>query len=245
MLKPRRLCGRRNGQSGMSIVELMVGIAVGLMVTAAATLLMSGQLVENRRLVTETQMQQDLRAATDIMTREVRRSGSDTEILILSTIWYPGRTDEVTRNASAEGLATSAGQVDYAYNPEKPGSSGGPYAYRKVGSLLRADLAGNSSWQDLTDANIMNVTAFTPQILVEPTLASVVLPCPKLCPGGGIACWPTVNVRLVTMAVTAEAKRDATVQRAISSASRIRSDRIAHNNSITVAGLPTPQLCPI
>ena len=240
MLNQHRSAGPRKSQTGMSIVELMVGIAVGLLVTAAATLLMSGQLVENRRLVTETQLQQDLRAATDIMTRELRRTGADTEALILKTIWYPG-TPEVLRNESAEGLSTPTGEIVYDYNPA---STGGPYAYRLVGTQLRANLAGTSGLQDLTDANIMKVNGFVPQVSVEPTLSAIVLPCPMLCPGGDTACWPTVNVRLVSIAVTAEAKRDSTVQRAISSAARIRNDRVTYSNTTTLPSGPAPQLCP-
>ena len=62
-------------QRGLSIVELMVGIAVGLFVVAAASTLVATQLSDNRRLMLETQVHQDLRAAADIITREVRRSG--------------------------------------------------------------------------------------------------------------------------------------------------------------------------
>ena len=72
-------CGSRQrsgSQRGLSIVELMVGIAIGLIIVAAASLLMSGQLNENRRLLAETQLQQDLRAASDIITRELRRIGA-------------------------------------------------------------------------------------------------------------------------------------------------------------------------
>ena len=234
--------GTRRHQSGISIVELMVGIAVGLMVAAAAMFLMSSQLVENRRLVTETQLQQDLRAATDIMSRELRRAGSDTEVLILKTIWFQG-TPVVLRNASAEGTVAATEQVTYDYNP---GSAGGPYGYQKVGTMLRANLAGSSGWQDLTDANIMNVTGFTPQITAEPTSAAVVLPCPNLCPGPGgpTDCWPRFDVRRANLAVTAESKRDNSVQRAISSSVRIRNDRILYGNSITLPSGPTPQLCP-
>ena len=60
---------------GMSLVELMVGITVGLLVVAGASLLVSSQLSENRRLLLETQVQQDLRATADIIARQLRRSG--------------------------------------------------------------------------------------------------------------------------------------------------------------------------
>ena len=57
-------------QRGMSLVELMVGITVGLFIVAAATTLMANQLSDNRKLLVETQIQQDLRASMDIITRQ-------------------------------------------------------------------------------------------------------------------------------------------------------------------------------
>ena len=65
----------RGRMRGLSLVELMVGVAVGLFVVAAAALMASGQLSDNRRLLLETQLQQDLRATVDIVTRELRRTG--------------------------------------------------------------------------------------------------------------------------------------------------------------------------
>ena len=60
---------------GLSIVELMVGIAVGMFVLAGASLLASSQLSDNRQLLLETQVQQDLRATADLIARELRRGG--------------------------------------------------------------------------------------------------------------------------------------------------------------------------
>ena len=51
MLTCRLHAGRR-AQLGMTIVELMVGVAIGLIIVAAASLLMTNQVVENRRLLT-------------------------------------------------------------------------------------------------------------------------------------------------------------------------------------------------
>ena len=58
---------------GLSIVELLVGIAVGLFVLAGATLLVSSQLSDNRQLMLETQVQQDLRASADLIARPTPR----------------------------------------------------------------------------------------------------------------------------------------------------------------------------
>ena len=54
---------------------MMVGIAIGLFIVAGAVALVATQLGENRRMLLETQVQQDLRAAADIITRELRRGG--------------------------------------------------------------------------------------------------------------------------------------------------------------------------
>jgi type IV pilus assembly protein PilW len=60
---------------GLSIIELLIGIAIGLFVLAGATMVASNQLTDNRRLLLETQIQQDLRAAMDIIARDLRRGG--------------------------------------------------------------------------------------------------------------------------------------------------------------------------
>lgn len=227
--------GRRR-QAGLSIVELMVGVAIGLVITAAAALLMSGQLVENRRLLTETQVQQDLRAAADIMAREMRRVGASGEVASLGSIWYPG-SPQVLRNDMANTFTVSSTQVDYNYFP---GSSAlpGPFKYQQQGALLRAQLSANSGWQELTDANVMRITSFTPTITTDSS-AAVVLPCPKLCADGTTGCWPRFQVRKATITIEAEALRDSTVKRAISSTVRLRNDHV------TFADWSANEICPL
>ncbi|MBL0296208.1 MAG: hypothetical protein IPQ21_03185 [Betaproteobacteria bacterium] len=70
----------------------MVGITVGLFIVAAAAMLVTTQLGDNRRLLLETQVQQDLRATADIITRELRRAG-----LAGARLWpASGRQDPAT-----------------------------------------------------------------------------------------------------------------------------------------------------
>ena len=74
MLTPNAAC-RRSGQRGLSIVELLVGIAVGLFVVGGAIKLMVDNLTNNRRMLVETRVNQDLRAAADLIVRDLRRAG--------------------------------------------------------------------------------------------------------------------------------------------------------------------------
>lgn len=223
----QRLQAARRGQAGLSIVELLVGVAIGLVITAAATLLMSGQLVENRRLLTETQVQQDLRAATDIMAREMRRAGGSNEFVSLESIWYPG-SGQVVNNSMAQVLnVTSATSVEFDYFPgpfvSAPPGPMGLSRFSLQSARIKTEMGGGP--QDLTDANVMRVTAFTPTVSSDSS-AAIVLPCPKVCPDATTACWPRFQVRRGNIAVEAEALRDATVKRAISSTVRLRNDNL-------------------
>ena len=219
--------GARRSQAGLSIVELLVGVAIGLVITAAATLLMSGQLVENRRLLTETQLQQDLRAAADIMAREMRRAGGTNELGSLDSIWYPGSIQVLNNDSALVLNVTSPTSVQFEYFPgpfdAPPTTPMETSRFSLQSERIKTEMGGGP--QDLTDPNIMRVRTFTPAV-TSASSAAIVLPCPNLCPGGGTACWPRFQVRTGSIAVEAVALRDANVQRAISSTVRLRNDTL-------------------
>ena len=218
----------RGGQQGLSLVELMVGIAIGLFVVAGAVTLVAAQLGDNRRLLLETQLQQDLRASTDIITRELRRAGYTT--LAQQGAWYPD-TMLVQRNTFAD--VTPVGSNDPVTASETrfkyrrgPGAEG-PYGFKLENNVIKTLLAG-SGWQELTDGTTMKVTRFDvtmvdvrSQDLANPPLP---LPCPRLCADGTQACWPMLTVREMTVDISAEAVSDEAVQRSIRSTVRLRND---------------------
>ena len=72
-MKPRRF------QRGLTLVELMVGSALGLMVVAMALLALTHHLRESRSLLLETRLMQDLRTATELVAHNLRRAGPLTE----------------------------------------------------------------------------------------------------------------------------------------------------------------------
>ncbi|MDQ2780283.1 MAG: prepilin-type N-terminal cleavage/methylation domain-containing protein, partial [Pseudomonadota bacterium] len=98
-------------QRGLSLVELMVGITIGLFVVAAAATLVSVQLADNRRLLLETQMQQDLRATADIIGRELRRAGSTGGVMgATALVWRDGAPSVQNPNLA---LSPTGGVTDH------------------------------------------------------------------------------------------------------------------------------------
>lgn len=252
--KPYRPTQRRERQRGLSIVELMVGVAIGLIIVAAATVMVSGQLVENRRLLMEAQIQQDLRAAADIITRDLRRSGYLAEKPIgtvpssLQTLDSVSTIDPISpatavRNPFQTHLTntsacTSSASLRFAYvswttNPPSQVDVGYSISNGVLQSLI------NGSNYALTDANTVNVTQFCVS-LSSPV--SERLPCAKLCSGGSTSCWPTYQVRTATITIKAEGKGvNANIKREVTTRVRLRNDYV---NLTAVTGLVV-QACPI
>ena len=65
----------RHLQRGLSLVELMVGSAIGLIVVASALLALTHHLRESRGQLLETRLMQDLRTATELVAHNLRRAG--------------------------------------------------------------------------------------------------------------------------------------------------------------------------
>lgn len=218
----------RARQRGLSIVELMVGITIGLIVVAAATLVMTNQVVDNRRLLLETQLQQDLRASADIITRELRRSGAMLQEAALFTVWHPGLTGDVFANPRATPLTPTSGtssQTTFSYHAAV-GVLGTPYGFRLNNGVIQTQLQAGG-WQDLTDSRAMEVTTFDITRLADTSLR---VPCPKPCVDGTASCWPTVNVRNLVVSIAARSRTAPEIDRSVRTQVRVRNDHFVFAN---------------
>ena len=234
---------RHAARRGLSLVEMMVGIAVGLFVVAAASTLLVSQLGDNRRLLLETQIQQDLRAAADIIVRDLRRSlyWRDSVQGVAT-----GSVAQVTANPRAvpaiSGVA-GARQVLHYYDRESTGNVNSfGFQLDTATGVIRSRMPGGS-WQDLTDGAVMRVTAFDIDVDRAGSAdndTAVVLPCPKLCPDGTGDCWPRVQVTQLIVSITAQAVADPNFVRTVRAGVRLRNDRL------NVAGVAAgdPYKCP-
>lgn len=223
-------------QRGVTLVELMVGIAVGLFVVAGASFLAATQLADNRRLLLETQLQQDLRATADIITRELRRAGAESLGSATALVNVPGLPLAPTQRTTV--TLPSGNEVGFSY---VRGTPAGPWGFKLDNGVIRTRLA-DGGWQDLTDGNVATITGFTVDEIDLGDIGSVTLPCPRSCnpavPSDD-SCWPRLSVRAYEVTITAEARSDPAVQRTIRSRVRLRNDRVVFDPSIAAS-----QACP-
>jgi type IV pilus assembly protein PilW len=220
---------------------MMVGVALGLFIVAGATTVVTSQLVDTRRLVVEAQVQQDLRATSDMMTRVLRRSGywnNNAGDNSANAVWTPALGSSANPNSTVTVVPNN--EVDVAWsgaNVQGFRITGAP-----VGVLQMKD--GLGGWQDLTDKATLNVTALTlSMVAIAPPPVPAAAPamqamaCPALCADGTTACWPTVQPREIQMTITGQSISDASVVRSVVSNVRLRNDQILNNTG-------GPALCP-
>ena len=238
---------------GLSIVELMVGITISLFILAGATLVLTTQLDNNRRLLLEAQLQQDLRTAADMISRDVRRAGYWGRSYC--NVW-PGALDLVScpagnpYNTMTPNVAPApAGTTQLVYDRSTDAEGGGDFnrddgavdaeagsPRERVGFRWNAAnqtidyLVGDGNWQALTDQAVLRVTEFNMTINTQ----VLPVPCAALgCQAQGPQCGGPVTVRSrdLTFTIVARAVHDAGVQRSLRENVRLR-------NSVPVEQCP-------
>ena len=231
-MKPN--CRRRpRPTAGLSLVELMVGITIGLFVVAAAVTLTSNQLVDNRRLLLELQIQQDLRATMDIMTRQLRRAGTNA-VSAQTRIAESGLGGLKSDNSGVTPASAIASETRFSYY--RNADEQGPFGFRldTAAGVIITNVGGNNP-QELTDRSTMRVTGLT--FNAQP-LVSGRLPCPKRCPDLSTDCWPELVIQRIQIDITAEARNNPTIQRTLSSDVRVRNDHV--RDAVSMPG----RVCP-
>lgn len=230
-LKLRR--SPRAGQRGLSLIEAMVGLTVGLIIVAGATMLVTTQITEHRRLMTETQMQQDLRAAADLILSELRRAGSWEGAA--NGVWAPGGAAAPIANPYTNLTPSAAGTgttITYQVTQTLRGSGPAednvvtPNEQRRFfwsGDQLfySPSAATGTPSQPLTDPNSMKITAFSVNQAVQ------TIPLDNFCnvPCAAGSC-PEQQVRHVVVSITGESVSTPRIVRHVELGTRLLNDRI-------------------
>lgn len=202
----------RRAQRGLGLVELMVGLAVGLFVVAGGLLMFAGFVDSDRNLVVETRLMQDLRAAADLVTRDIRRGGywanAHTSVWTSGAGTTPRNPFALVSSAACAASAAGASQptgvatstcywIDNGANAVANDSE--KYGFEVDGGVLYSVLAGGARVA-LTDPKTITVTGLTFDWSGTQTIAASEF-CAKTC----VSNCPTVVVREVAVTITGTA----------------------------------------
>lgn len=217
---------RRRRQHGLSLVELMLGLALGLFIVAVATALLVNRLREHRALLVESRLMQDLRSTAALVGRDLRRAGHWGDAT--AALWQAGSAvvaNPYTELTPASGSTTA---VSFRFSRDTV-ENHAVDSHEEFGFRLRQGaiemLIGGGSWQALTDKGTMQVLSFdiSPQVR-EISLAGL---CAKPCPSGLGDCPPKQQLRSVGIAITGRSAIDHQVVRSASSEVRLRNDVVS------------------
>lgn len=223
-----RRSNARRGCRGFSIVELLVGVAIGLFILTGASLLYVNNLGNSRMLLAQARMDQDLRSAMDLITRDLRRGAYWVDSLKGTTTTASAATPNTYAAVTVSGSA-SAATIAYSYDDSDSATTGlneRTFGFRLTStnpSVGRIEMdIGSGNWQAVTDLNIMSITAFA--ITETATAIDVSTACTTIC--AGAAC-PSITVRTYNIVLTGRSRVDPAMVRTLQSQVRVRNDAIA------------------
>jgi prepilin peptidase dependent protein B len=155
------------------MIELMVGVAVGMFVVGGAIKLFIDYVGANKRQLVETRVNQEMRSAADIVARDLRRAG----------YWENASAGIAASSPYAVASQPSASEIHYAYarNADNVLDNNEQVGFRRqvvggIGVLQMQD--GLNNWQPLTDPGTLDVTTFT----VTAAAPTLVNDMSKYCP---------------------------------------------------------------
>jgi len=215
----------RRGACGLTLVELLVGLTVGIFIAGEAAAWIAASLREQRATLLEGRLMQDLRTAADMVVRDVRRAGfwaAATE-----AAWLPGTTSTVANPyAALAPLIAASDAVAFAYSRDAVENdaldNNEQFGFRLRGGAIQMQMGGG--WQAITDVETLVVTRF--ELTPDVQAVSLERICPAACAASSATCPPRVEVRSVGLAIEGRAAQVPTVVRSVRARVRVRNDAI-------------------
>jgi len=220
--RDRRVPPKR--QRGFTLVELMVGTAIGLFVVAGTVSLYATNVGASRRLLVEARLNQDLRASMDLVSRDLRRAGYWGNAITGTSI--TGAAAAAPANPYRGIDASVTDQVTYQFSRDQVEdevvAETERFGFRLQDGVLQMQTQ-QDNWEPMTDSDVVKVLEFSIETTeTEMPLGSL---CTTVCAVGTPNC-PTVTVRRFAVRLRGESATDASIQRTLQTSVRPRNDQL-------------------
>lgn len=221
------LTAPRRFWAGVSMVELLIGITIGSFIVGASLTTLLAHLREIRSLTSQNRLMQDLRTATDLMARDLRRVGYWGAAGM--GVWQAAGTSSPASAPTNPytAVATSSTSVTFRYSRDATENnvvdSNEQFSYRLRNGVLELQL-GNAPWQAMTDATTMKVTRFS--ITPAEDRHSLAGSCATPCSGADLSCPPQLLVRSLVVTLGAQSTEDRAIEHSLHTRVHLPNDTV-------------------
>ena len=225
---------RITNQSGVSLLELMIAMAISLVVSLAMVVLMANTLGTGKETIEMTRLNSELRTALQIMSREVRRANYHANFMACFGN-VDCRSDGSLESGAASyikavtiGTSVSANDCLYFWYDRNSNGDVTTDTNDFVGAFRRQLVNGvgviemtitdktlasctSGNWVQITDPGFVNITAFqvSNNLSYTDTISSA---------------GDTQTVGKIGLSMTGQLRRDAAVVKTITDTIRVRND---------------------
>jgi prepilin peptidase dependent protein B len=222
-----------SNQRGLGLVELLISATIGLFLLAGLTDFLGRSLITAGRNFQDARLTQDLNAAMELMTRDLRRAGYSSAAqgtLTASDAAANPFTQDAVAGAGDGGInLTTAGCVLYAY--DLPNTQNGTrdsterLGFKLQGGVVQAGTGVTTctavtGWQPVTDPAMSEITLLNFEYLDG--TGAVANPQQPFAASTGAA-W-VVCTRLIQLTLTGRLVNNPTVTRTLTHSVRVRND---------------------
>lgn len=229
-------CGRR--VRGLSLIELMVALTISLAVLGGVLTMMMNSMRANASSVKTIRLNQEMRAALDLMVRDLRRAGYRSRFL------NPDSNPDATPSTCIThiGIGTTfentvrildnGTRIEFQYDANQDcelSADTESFGFKLDSGVLKYtknSLANLPVWEAITDPGATKFTelsfCFWPAnesscLTQVPTVAQVVLTGPT-----------EISVYAIRIKMTGQIRNDANTERRITETVRVRNDRLGY-----------------
>jgi prepilin-type N-terminal cleavage/methylation domain-containing protein len=155
----------RRNQAGYTLIELMIGMVVGLIVLSGALFIYLQIFTISQTTLASTKLNRELGILLDTMSGDIRRHG-----------YFASNTGSPYQESSLARLSVSGSCIAYGYDSNANGTDDDPRRAFKLDInepvILYAASASASSceaseWKQVTDSNVMEVSSLAFKSFVE------------------------------------------------------------------------------
>ena len=215
-------------QSGTSLMEVLVAMSISLVVSASMLALMSNSLANTTRIIQMTKLTDNLRIALLLMSRDLRRTsysadavycfgnpdcGTDGSVSLPGDVTINDGNDCIIflldRDHDGDATENDAGGF------RRKSSNGVGWLQSWVGDSSPDCASEHANWVNITDPNIMEITAFS----VDDDLSYT-----EVIWDNGFGVQKFQKVRKLRMSIEGRLLVDATIQRSIGDVIKLRNN---------------------